>query len=477
MAKMFVSLSFIMAMVVTTTMMMLLVVFVPSVHGSCDPYVATDGTKYNDLYALTGKENYQYKDNSPSSSYTYYYNYCEEVVAPPALSIPTAAAQCGDNNGYCVALGGIGSIYSDHPKGPSNGVTITYSPNNIDRCRSGTVPRTIKQIVNCNPQVQHRFISVEEDDVCSYVFTSESSYACPSTPTPIEGCPAFRSTDGSEYANLYALTSFSSDYTTGTNPKFTWNFCRDVAPSPLCVLPAPATQTSSSYCYQLGYLSHTSFSNHPLGPRFGVNITYEDVFSPPVCSGANRSASLVVTCDPSTDYTFTSVTSNNCFQYNILMRSKHACVTNVPYPPRTSCGKYTSSNGQYSYDLTNLTSYMDYTQSLGNNRYTWNFCSAITATSNCTSPGVSYMTRDSSNSWNAGCAVIGTGANGYTVNDHPSGQAMGVYIQYRGATSDCTSFLAILVATCDAQDTRFVRIIEYSCRVDIYVTSKFACPL
>eukprot|EP01113_Clastostelium_recurvatum_P008982 TRINITY_DN14286_c0_g2_i1.p1 TRINITY_DN14286_c0_g2~~TRINITY_DN14286_c0_g2_i1.p1 ORF type:complete len:483 (-),score=68.88 TRINITY_DN14286_c0_g2_i1:279-1727(-) len=455
------------------------------VHGACGTFVASDGTPYNNLAYLTAKTSYNVSEPTTGTPYLYIYNYCSEITTPSPVGIPSSAAQCGMNGaGNCVALGALNYTIGDHPNGPKMGVAITYEPNTFNsKCMGGSVARTVKQFINCNPDVQHRLVSLVEVSTCQYVFTSDSSSACPGKPIPVHGCGTYKASDGSLYGDLNALTSTTEDYTSGKSSSalYTWNFCRDVAPSS-CLLPAPATRTLLNNCDQLGYTSHTLFNDHPLGPRFGVNITYEDVFTPPLCSGSTRSVSLVVECDPAQEYNLTSISSNTCGQYNINMRSSYACATNAPYPPPSSCGKYVSGNGTigYTYDLTNLTSYADYTITTApndNTRFYWNFCSVLTSklSPSCSSQP-SYIVKDAS-SIGRGCSVLGNASNKFVVNDHPSGPASGVYIAYKGTTPDCPNYLANIVATCDVQETRFVRVVEYTCRSDIYMTSKYACPL
>jgi len=147
-------------------------------NAGCGTFKAPSGNMYY-LDPLTKSIDYSVKEQS--TTYTYYYNYCQVLTTPSTCTTPSLSTQISAT-GTCTSIGlpppNITELES------KQGVLIVYK-NTIDLCGNPkTIPRITMLNVTCNPSVEYNLVLIEEPGVCQYLFKVQSQYACPNNPPP-----------------------------------------------------------------------------------------------------------------------------------------------------------------------------------------------------------------------------------------------------------------------------------------------------
>eukprot|EP01112_Ceratiomyxa_fruticulosa_P010455 TRINITY_DN2770_c0_g5_i1.p1 TRINITY_DN2770_c0_g5~~TRINITY_DN2770_c0_g5_i1.p1 ORF type:complete len:211 (-),score=7.15 TRINITY_DN2770_c0_g5_i1:24-656(-) len=142
----------------------------------CGNFTSSDGSNYN-LTPLSRSNDYQTLDTT--TSYTYYWNFCRNLVSPARLCGNLAAAQVSVT-GTCMINGYLtGYQLKDHPKGPTAGFTLTYVNSKIYKCKNDTLNRVTNIVVDCDSSVESSFVNITESTLCVYDIHMKSKYACP----------------------------------------------------------------------------------------------------------------------------------------------------------------------------------------------------------------------------------------------------------------------------------------------------------
>jgi len=145
----------------------------PPPQEGCDNFTSSDGTKYI-LSPLTRATDYTARE--AGTDYIYYWNFCKNISPTGCAPAPTIS-QVSTFTGSCVPLGYGAPKLTDHPNGPKNGVTLTYTNTQSHLC-NGNIPRTAVIEIGC-ANTDTRILNITEPAVCKYQIEMESIHACP----------------------------------------------------------------------------------------------------------------------------------------------------------------------------------------------------------------------------------------------------------------------------------------------------------
>jgi len=148
-----------------------------TVYGqTCPEFTATNGAKYANLAILS--RGVDYSGSETGTSYTYNWNFCKNLASTTCLN-PTPTTQVS-TTGTCTPLGYLATMQiKDHPKGPNEGVQITYINNLDNKCNGNTINRVTNIIATCDTSLDYTFTGITEPDVCVYQISVKSKNACP----------------------------------------------------------------------------------------------------------------------------------------------------------------------------------------------------------------------------------------------------------------------------------------------------------